>query len=168
MKSLKVIHLILLGFVLFFCQLPAQSASIPNKTLSFAPGEKILFSIKKMGLKVGEASLAFHGLTKLGEKEIFLIVFKATAMNFFDEEKIFVDPQTFYPIKVQRELNIWGKKEKITEEYFPEKGIVKITKNANGKTSEQTIKKRGTLDNIYSFIYRYRTQGQFRIGDALS
>ncbi len=168
MRNFKVIRLILLGFILFFCQLPAQSESASNKALPFSSGERITFSIKKMGVKVGTASLVFQGLTKLGEKETFLIVFKATALNFFDEEKIFVDPQTFYPLMIKRDLNIWGKKEKITEEYFPEKGIVKITKDTDGKINEQTIEKKGTLDNIYSFIYRYRTQGQFRIGDALS
>lgn len=166
-KNFKAVYFILLGFILFLGH-PAQSELIPNKSPSFFSGEKITFSIKKMGVKVGEASLFFQGPAKLGEKETLLIIFKATAMNFFDEEKIFVDPQTFYPIKVQRDLNIWGKKEKITEEYFTERGIVKITKNAGGKISEQKIEKKGTLDNIYSFIYRYRAQGQFQIGDALS
>ena len=168
MKKLKVLRLILLGFVLFFCQLPAPSESASNKALPFSSGEKITFSIKKMGLKVGEASLVFQGSTKLKEKEAFLIVFTANAINFFDEEEIFVDPQTFYPLMVKRDLNIWGKKEKIIEEYFPEKGMVKITKDADGKTSEQRIEKKGTLDNIYSFIYRYRAQGKFQIGDTLS
>lgn len=163
-----IIILFLLSSVILFLGHPAQSELLPDKSPSFFPGEKITFSIKKMGVKVGEASLVFQGLDKLGEKETFLIVFKATGFNFFDEEKIFVDPRTFYPIKIERNLNIWGKKEKITEEYFPDKGIVKITKNAGGKISEQRIEKKGTLDNIYSFIYRYRTQGQFKIGDALS
>ena len=139
-----------------------------NKELPFSNGEKIMFSIQKMGLKVGEATLVFQGSAKLGEKRAALIIFTAKALNFFDEEKIFVDPQTFYPLMVKRDLNIWGKREKIIEEYFPQKGVVKITKEAGGKTSEQRIEKKGTIDNIYSFIYRYRTQGQFRMGDTLS
>ena len=159
---------ILLCFIFLGGLLPAQLESVPVKTLPFSDGEKIIFSVQKMGLKVGEAVLIFQGSTKLGGKEASLIIFTAKSLNFFDEEKIFVDPQTFYPLLVKRDLNIWGKKEKITEEYFPPKSLVKITKEAGGKTSEQTIGKKGQIDNIYSFIYRYRTQGQFRMGDTLA
>ena len=122
-----------------------------------------------MGVKIGEATLVFHEGIRLKQgKEMYLIIFKASALNFFDKEEIYIDPKTFYPLVVMRYLNIWGKKEKIFEEYFPEKGLVKITKYAGGKKmTQQTIEKKGTLDNIYSFIYRYRNQGQFKVGDTL-
>ena len=139
---------------LFLSLSSVRSFSSTEKKNPFANGEKIIYSIKKMGVKAGEASLVFHGSTRVKNKEVYLIQFTASALNFFDQEKIYVDPKTFYPVMVKRDLNIWGKKERITEEYLTDKGQVKITKNAGGKTTVQTIEKKGAVDNIYCFIYR--------------
>lgn len=133
----------------------------------FVKGERIEYSIRKMGVKAGEATLTFGGATQLDGKPAVLIIFKATAINFWDEEKIYIDPQTFLPIRVERDVNLWGKKEKIIENYLPSANGVKITKKAGNKTVEQVISKPGQLDNIYGFIYRYRRDGQFKIGDTL-
>lgn len=133
----------------------------------FKEGEKVIYDIKSMGVRAGEAVLTFHGVQKLHGKNFYLITFKASAVNFFDEEKIYADIETFYPLIVLRDLNIWGKKEKIKEEYDAQKGIIKITKNHGRKTTEQVIKKSGMIDNIYCFIYRYRKDGKFDPGDSL-
>ncbi len=162
------IILFFLSVPLFFLLSLVNSFPAIEKKFPFTTGEKITYAIKKMGVKAGEASLIFHGLTRIDNKEVYLIEFRANALNFLDEEKIYIDPKTFYPLIVKRDLNIWGKKEKISEEYWPEKGQVKITKNSGGKITEQTIEKKEALDNIYSFIYRYRSRGQFQIGDTLS
>ncbi len=130
----------------------------------FQSGEKITYVIKKIGLKAGTATIEFKGQTQLNGRPVALIVFTARGMNFFDEEKIFTDPVSFYPLIVQRDLNIWGKREQITEDYT-QPGKVLIKKTAGGKTSEQTIEKSGTIDNIYTFIYRYRQSGQFSAGE---
>ena len=89
----------------------------------------------------------------------------AQGFNFFDEEKIYIDPKTFLPLRVDRDLNIFGKKEKITEFYDARRGEVRIVKKAGKKVTEQVLRKKGFLDNIYCFIYRYRAFGKFQIGD---
>lgn len=126
------------------------------------PGERIEYKITKVGIKAGEASLTFAGPRIYRGKKIILIVFQAKAFNFLDEERIFVNPKDYFPLFVERNLNIFGKKEKILEEYSP--GHIKITK---GK-EKQVIDKGGTVDNIYAFIYRYRQQGSFKIGEVLN
>lgn len=123
-------------------------------------GESISYTIKKFGVKVGEATLAFGGLEKIEGREFYRITFVAKAPNFFDEEKIFIDPQTFYPRLVQRNLNIFGKKERITEHYDAASGDIKIVKEAGGKISEQVIAGKKNADNIYCFLYRFRGQGK--------
>lgn len=133
---------------------------------SYLPGEMITYDIKSLGVRAGQATLSYQGLKDLGGKKSVLIVFTARAANFYDEEKIYADSQTLYPVRVERDLNIWGKKEKITEEYNQAKGIITITKIVNNKTTTQTIEKAGPIDNIYCFIYRYRKTGQFKIGDS--
>lgn len=143
-----------------------------DKTEKVAPpantGEKITYAIRKLNVKAGDATLIFNGPAKLDNRDCMLITFTADGLNFYDEEKIYVDPQSYFPLRVQRDLNIWGKKEKITEDYLPGEGLVKITKVARGKTSQQTINKSGNIDNIYAFIFRYRKSGSFKLNEELS
>jgi len=124
------------------------------------PGEKIHYKIVQLGLSTGEASLTYLGSRMYHKQKTVLIIFQAKGFKFFDEERIFVDPKTMFPLFVERNLNIFGNRERITEEYS--KDHVKITKGKN----QQVIEKDGDIDNIYAFIYRYRQMGQFHINDS--
>ena len=142
-----------------------QAADAPS-TLPFRPGETIQYDIKKLKMRVGQASLTFHGLMSLEGQSALLITFTSEGLKFFDEEKIYVDPRTFLPLRVERDLNIFGKKEKIVEHYNGREGTVRIVKTARGKTTEEVIKRSVPLDNIYCFIFRYRITGKFTPGEA--
>ena len=100
------------------------------------------------------------------DHKTLLIVFKANGTNFSDEEDIYVDPVTYKPLFVERNysLSVYGKGKSV-EEY--QQGQIIITKRDGNKVSQQIIKKPGNVDNIYGFIYRYRHQGSFKIGDVL-
>jgi hypothetical protein len=148
----------LIGAVLLV--LPVQAQEAP-----FKKGETIKYSVKKMAFKAGDATLTYQGQQNVDGREVCLIVFKADGFNFYDEEKIYMDAKTYAPIVVERDLNIFGKKEKITEEYQEDK--IKITKTVKGKTTTETINKKGQLDNIYGAIYRYRQTGAFKVGDEM-
>lgn len=145
-----------------------KEAATPD-VLPYKAGETIQYNIKSLGVKAGEASLTFKGLVKDPQgRDSYLIVFTAKAANFLDEEKIYADVATFYPRVVERNLNIWGKKEKITESYNPQTGMVEVVKSAGGKTTTQAIQAKAPVDNIYCFIYRYRRSGDFKIGDSFA
>jgi hypothetical protein len=148
------------SFLLFisFMMLTASAHAQP-----FVPGEKITYAIKKF-TRIGGAELIFNGPEKLEGRDALRLTFTAHSLNFFDEEKIYMDPTTFYPIAVMRDLNVFGSKEQITERY--REGKVVITKTSGGKTSTEERSKPGAIDNIYCFIYRYRNAGKFQIGDA--
>ncbi len=135
---------------------------------TYLPGEMITYDIKSLGVRAGQATLSYQGPNNLDGKPVVLIVFTAQAANFYDEEKIYADQETLYPLRVERDLNIWGKKEKITEDYNQAKGTTTLTKTVNSKTTTQVIEKAGPIDNIYCFIYRYRKTGNFKIGDSFS
>lgn len=123
--------------------------------------EKITYNIRQYGIKVGTATLKFGGRCLLEGEDVLLITFKATGFNFLDEEKIYLDPVSFLPKRIERNLNIFGKKEKIIETYDPDGGKILIVKIKGDKRIERVIKKKGLIDNIYCFIYRYRRQGKF-------
>ncbi len=126
--------------------------------------ETIYYSIRQMGFD-GQASLTLVGPKEYKNHHTILIVFKAHGTNYWDEEDIYVDPETYKPLFVARDfsLNVWGHG-KALEEYKP--GEIVITKKEDRKTTTQVIKK-GNVDNIYGFIYRYRKEGSFKIGDVL-
>jgi len=151
---------------LWFNNLQAQETpELELTSFPFKRGEVITYVIKNLGIKSGEATLTFQGLTQLNNRDVYLIIFRADGLNFYDEEKIYTDPKTFFPILIKRDLNIFGKKEKIEEHYETQKGIVRIVKTRGERTTEQIIEKEGNIDNIYCFIYRVRRDGQFTIGD---
>lgn len=132
----------------------------------FSPGEEIHYKILQMGIKVGDAVLKFVGPTMINDVDTVLIEFTADGFNFYDNEKIYVDPTTFKPLTVKRDLNIFGKKEQIVETYFPQDNKIVIQKTVGKNVTEETLIKKGEIDNIYGFIYRYRQDGEFKLGDA--
>jgi hypothetical protein len=128
-------------------------------------GETLTYKISKFKIKVAEAVLTYQGPVTVDGKEMLLVDFTARGLKFLDEEKIYLDPQTYYPVMIKRDLNIFGSEEQIVEYYDQEKGIVKIVKTVKGETTEEFIEKGRTLENIYGYIYRQRTQGQFSEGE---
>ncbi|MBF0387647.1 MAG: DUF3108 domain-containing protein [Candidatus Omnitrophica bacterium] len=140
---------------------PALAADLP-----FVPGEKIYYSVKQYGIKAGDAVLEFKGETYLEGQRYTLITFVAKGFNFYDEERIYTDPVTLLPHKVMRDLNIFGNKETIMEEYRDADGFIRVTKTANGKTTIQdiSITNNAQVDNIYTFLYRIRLRADIKTG----
>jgi hypothetical protein len=130
--------------------------------------ETINYSIRQMGFD-GQASLTLIGPRDYRDHKTVLIVFKAHGVNYWDEEDIYVDPSTYLPLFVERNfsLNMYGHG-KILEEYVPSKGEIVITKTDGGHVTQQIIKKEGPVDNIYGFIYRYRKEGSYKLGDVFN
>lgn len=145
--------------------LAAAWTSAQAQGAPFSVGETIHFNITKLGFKVGTASLVYQGPVTIKGKNAILIIFTSQGVNFYDKEHIYLDPETFRPLLVARDINIFGQKEKIGEEYTPEG--VKITKRVGSKVSNDLLPVNGPVDNIYGFIYRYRAQGSFAEGDTI-
>src|SRR6185503_16960846 len=126
---------------LFTILLSAAVLAIPTMAVAgdvFLPGETIQYDIKKV-FSLGKASLTYNGPQTVNNQELVLITFRTEGLNFYDEEKIFVDPVDFYPLVVERDLDIWGKKERIREVYDQKAGKITITKIADKKKSQQVI-----------------------------
>jgi len=145
--------------------LPDIHAADEPLRLPFSRGETVIYDIRKFKLPFGEASLVFDGPAEVGGEQALSITFTAKGFNFLDEERIYLDPKTFHPLVIRRNLNIFGVKEQITEFYDSQRGKVRIVKTAKGKTSEEIIENGKRFDNIYGFIYRYRQMGRFQKGE---
>lgn len=152
----------------FLIALLAAPAMARAQAIPFQPGEKICYSVKQFGIKAGDATLELKGDSYLEGKKYTLILFRAVGFNFYDEERIYVDGVTWLPQRVLRDLNIFGKKEKISEDYFHTDGYVRVMKIADGKTVVQRLDTKGPVDNIFGFIYRYRLSRKFSRGEGFA
>jgi hypothetical protein len=102
-------------------------------------GEAIHYDVRSLAVKQADAQLTFKGLVNVGGRELYLIVFEAQGFNFLDIEKIYADKKSLYPIRVERDLNIWGEIEKIAEVYDQEKFIVTVTKTTKANPAPQVL-----------------------------
>ena len=151
-----LIPCILAGLIFInFCP-RANAADMP-----FSKGEIITYDIKKFKIKVGEATLTYNGIVEVDNRQAVSVTLVAKGFKFLDEEQIFLDPETFYPLLIKRNLNIFGSEEQIIEFYDTQRGKVRVVKKTDGKTSEEIIENGKRFDNIYGFIYRQRQMGQF-------
>ena len=146
----------------------AAQATDALEAFPFRPGETIQYDIRKLNINWGEAAMTFHGVASLDGRPELLITVTSKGLKFSDVERIYFDPQNFLPVRVERDLDIFGKKEKITEYYDAARGTVRIVKTARGKTTGQIITRPGPLDNMYCFIFRYRMSGKFQAGEKIT
>ncbi|MEW5758674.1 MAG: hypothetical protein AB1755_04290 [Candidatus Omnitrophota bacterium] len=91
-------------------------------------GEKIIYDV----LPVGRAEYNDLGLINLDGKKLNLSTFQTNVLGFYDLEKLYSDPDTLLPVKVERDILLWGMREYIIEEYDLEKYTV-IFKNFKAK-----------------------------------
>ena len=131
-------------------------------------GETLKYAIKKLRMKVGEAEFVFTGPAKKNDQDVLFLTFRSKGFQFNDEEKLFLDPATYRPLFVDRDINLFGKVEKISEVYAKDIGSVKITKTTKSGKEEQVISKSSPLENIYGFIYHYRQSGSFKTGERIN
>ncbi len=129
--------------------------------------ETIYYSIRQLGFD-GQASLTMVGPKDYKGLKTLLIEFKAHGKYYWDQENIYVDPTTYKPLFVERDYNLRGFGHgKNLEEYISSQGEIIVTKTEGRRITRQVIKKAGAVDNIYGFIYRYRKEGSFKIGDVI-
>lgn len=127
--------------------------------------ETFYYRINQVGVKVGDATLTLKDEMEYKGERLRLIEFKADGFNFLDQERIYVNPQSFKPRFVERNLNIFGSKEQITETY--EDNHILVEKIASGKSTTVKLPKDGDVDNLYGFILRFRQAGQFNLGETV-
>ncbi|MFA5389712.1 MAG: hypothetical protein WC312_08195 [Candidatus Omnitrophota bacterium] len=124
-------------------------------------GENILYLISPFG-RVEYNDL---GVVELEGIKANLIKFEAKVLFFHDTEKIYSDPESLLPYKVERDISGIGGKEYIIEEYDQEKFIVTIRKFKSGKqVSEQVIKANEPIQNVILLPLYLRKRSDLEIG----
>jgi hypothetical protein len=97
--------------------------------------------------------------------KVNLVTFKTKVLLFEDTEKIYSEPESLLPIKIERTISkLWGK-EYITEEYDQKKFTVTFRKFKGNKIIyEKIIKAKGPIHNAITLPFYLRGRSDLRIG----
>ncbi len=131
----------------------------------FKAGERIKFGVYSTGIKVGTGELVYNGLVSLDSKKLESIEFSLRTLSVRDKETVYGSLDFVFPHKVERELRIFGKDEKISEIYSDDHKSVRISKAINNAAlPEQVLKGESGLCNVLLLLYFLRNDGTLAEG----
>ena len=124
-------------------------------------GEKILYLISPLG----RSEYNNLGVVNLKGIKVNLVTFKTKVLFFEDTEKIYSDPESLLPLKIERTISKFLGKEYITEEYDQKKFTVVMRKfKGNKLIKEQITKAKGPIHNAITLPFYLRGRADFKIG----
>jgi len=124
-------------------------------------GEKIVYSISPLG----RAEYADLGLVELAGQKLRLMIFKTQVLWLDDTEKIYAEPDTLLPVKIERDVSTWFGREYIVEEYDQKKFLFTMTKFKGGKKVEEHLfREKGPVHNAILLAFYPRLQQRLDIG----
>lgn len=123
--------------------------------------ETIIYDI----LPIGTCEYRDLGIVELLGKKVSFVVFKTNVVGFDDTEKIYGDPDTGLPLRVERDISMWMHDEDITEEYFPNLNKVTISKfEGRKKVQELNFSAKGPIQNAILVPFSIRKEKKLNVG----
>jgi hypothetical protein len=124
-------------------------------------GESIQYLIKPLG----RSEYNDLGVVDLKGTKVNLVTFKTKVLLVTDTEKIYNDPESLLPYKIERTISKPFGKEYITEEYDQKKFTVTLRKFKGKKLiNEQIIKANGPIQNAILLPFYLRRRPDLAIG----
>ena len=146
-----------------------KSAPREDDTLYAYLGEKIVYSIKFGGLNLGSARFNYMARAKINGQPAFLMTLETRLSRFRDTKKIYGDPQTLLPIRIERSIINWFSREQIIEDYDQAAYSVTIRKTVGKKREEPlVIKKSGPIQNAIILPHYVRRLPNLGLGTVFS
>ena len=128
-----------------------------NIEARFQNKDKLVYSVFFNGVLSGYIEWEYCGRQKVDGVTVDVLSVKSDT-NIFNlleldsKERVFLDSQTSLPIKVERDIVFFGKKEIIEETYDQERGEIKI-KRKNSKEPEEMLTQDTPIHNILELLY---------------
>jgi hypothetical protein len=106
--------------------------------------------------KIGTSTFFHQELTKIGGSDAYLVVFTTNAVQINDTEKIWADTKEFLPLRVERDVRMWPKHEKIIESYDQALHTLDISKQSGSARETKRITRQGPIHNAILLPYQVR------------
>lgn len=159
-----------LGRTFFF---PAHQAVevcplvLPEKQMPDYVGEEIVYDVKMGAVKIGTSVFHHQERTTLSGVDAQLIVFTTKAVQINDTETIWADTKEFLPLRVERDIRMWPKHERITEIYDQKAHVLDIIRPNGGNPQTSRIVKGGPIHNAILLPYQVRRVDKLTPGWAM-
>ena len=124
-------------------------------------GESILYLISPLGRS------EYHnlGVVDIKGTKVNLVTFRTKVLFVDDLEKIYSDPETLLPLKIERTISKLWSKENITEEYDQKNFTVTYRKLKGNKIIyEKIVKAKGPVHNAITLPFYLRGRSDLKIG----
>jgi hypothetical protein len=126
-------------------------------------GEKIIYAISP----IGQSEYTDLGLVDLRGVKLNLVTFQTKVPGFNDLEKIYADPESGLPIRIERYVSWPLAKEYLTEEYSPKDFSLVIKKFVSNKLVDQyNFKAKAPIHNAVIFPFSFRKVKNLSIGSS--
>lgn len=174
LRMMFFIALIIIGFVVF-----ANVKSMPKINFSNNPalkakidlpdyvGEKISYDIKLGAFTIGTSSFNYVSKTQINGRLLNLMTLETKIPQFSDLEKIYSDPETSLPIKVEREISGLLRKEVIVEDYDQKNFTVNISRKTLLNTQKTALKRSGPIQNAILLPHYIRRMPNLAVGQTI-
>ena len=150
-------YLFLIFVGLCFSFLPGDESAAAGKYT----GEKIIYVISPLG----RAEYNDLGEVEVDGKRLDRVTFRTQIMGFDDTETIYSGIQDRLPVKVERDISRWSRKERLIEQYDQKTFELTIDKFKNQKKVKQYFfKKDGPLHNAILLPFYLRMVEDLDIG----
>jgi len=137
-----------------------QAAAVPAIDYT---GERIVYAISPFGF----AEYEDKGLVDLAGKKARLVTLRTRAMGLNDLERIYIDPENFFPLRVERDVALPLGKEYLEEEYSPEAATLDIRKYVGQElVKEYHFKAEGPIQNAVFMPFALRAIPKLELGQT--
>ncbi|MDD4979974.1 MAG: DUF3108 domain-containing protein [Candidatus Omnitrophica bacterium] len=160
----------LLGAFSSILSLKAKDKSAGNRRIgqSKYSGEKITYDVMLGKVRLGRMRFSNIGNAPLEGRILNLMVMETKLTHFSDTERIYSDPQTLLPVKVERDIMNIFTHEKINEHYDQTNFTVTIIKKKGMKKQERLIiKKDDLIHNAALLPYYVRHTPNLDVGRVI-
>lgn len=131
-------------------------------------GEKIVYDVKLGKVSLGKARYNHLPNVELDGRQMSHMTFETRLVRFTDLERIYSDPDTFLPVKIERAISSWPLSEKITEHYDQKNFTLTITKNKSAKGKPLLVKKDSPIHNAVMLPFYVRCMDAIDAGWSMT
>lgn len=123
----------------------------------FKGKDSIVYKIFFNGIPSGYINWKYLGKQYLDGKEVEALSVSSDTkilkfLNLTSNEKVFIDSKNHLPVRVERDIVLFGRKEFIEEIYNQEEGTVTIIRR-NSHVKERVLKQTSPIHNILALLY---------------
>lgn len=161
---------ILSVILLFLVAIPVFSQSIEER---FKGKDKLSYRVYFNAIPSGTIEWEYMGREVIDGKqaEVLYINSDTKILKFLDmtsKEKVYLDSETHLPLKVERDILLFGNKELIEELYDQDEGKVTIVKTIDNESQKEVLQPGKPVHNILALLYFFPEDIELKQGEFLT